>query len=193
MLSTRVTMFYIRSSDCSFYTWKFVSFLPTSPCFPHPPSPWQPLFYSVFLIFPFCYFVFQVSTYKLGAAVFVFLCLVKVFLYIFVYLYLFYWLCYYSWPSFSPLSHSPQYSPFPLATPPFRLCPWVLHISSLAAPFPILFLTCPCLFCTYQFVLLNPHTFSLILLIPLPNDLHIYDSVSVLLVCLVCFFRFNCW
>ena len=44
--------------------------------------------------------------------------------------------------------------------------------------------------CTYQFVLLNPCTLSLILLLPLlddnpPNDLHIYDSVPVLLVCLV--------
>ena len=46
--------------------------------------------------------------------------------------------------------------------------------------------------CTYQFVLLNPRTLSLILLLPLsadnpPNDLHICDSVPVLLVCLVCF------
>ena len=50
----------------------------------------------------------------------------------------------------------------------------------------------PCLFYTYQFVLLNPYTFSPILPLPLstdnlPNDLHIYDSVSVLYVCLVCF------
>ena len=70
-------------------------------------------------------------------------------------------------------------------------CPWVMHISSLATPFPILFLTSPCLFCTYQFVLLNPFTFSPILSFPLPtdnpsNNLHIYDSVSFLLVCLVC-------
>ena len=53
-------------------------------------------------------------------------------------------------------------------------------------------LNIPCLLCTYQFVLLNPRTLSLILLLPLsadnpPNDLHICDSVPVLLVCLVCF------
>ena len=47
-----------------------------------------------------------------------------------------------------------------------------------------------CLFCTYKFLLLDPYTFSLILPLPTgnyPNDLHIYDFVSVLLVCLVYF------
>ena len=71
-------------------------------------------------------------------------------------------------------------------------CPWVMHISSLASPFPTLYLTYPCLFCTYQFVLLIPCTFSLFSPLPLPTDnppnhLHIYDSVSVLLVCFVLF------
>ena len=52
-------------------------------------------------------------------------------------------------------------------------------------------LNIPCLFCTCQFVLLNPSTFSPILPHPLPadnppNDLHIYDAVPVLVVCLVC-------
>ena len=34
--------------------------------------------------------------------------------------------------------------------PPLSSCPWVAHRSSLASPFPILFLTSPCLFCTYN-------------------------------------------
>ena len=50
----------------------------------------------------------------------------------------------------------------------------------------------PCLFCAYQFVLLNPCTFSPFSPFPLPtgnppNGLHIYDSACVLLICLVCF------
>ena len=93
-----------------------------------------------------------------------------------------------------------QFSPFvPLhSVPPFSpvipscSSPWVMHVSSLAFPFPIPFSTSPCLFCTYQFVLLNPCTFYSILPFPLPidnlpNDLHIYDFVPVLLVCLVYF------
>ena len=46
--------------------------------------------------------------------------------------------------------------PFPpLPLPPallslFSSCPWVEYISSLASPFPILFLTSPCLFSTYH-------------------------------------------
>ena len=51
-------------------------------------------------------------------------------------------------PFFSPL-----YSPPPWTTPPTSIvllspCPWVVHISYLASPSPILFLTSPCLFCT---------------------------------------------
>ena len=47
---------------------------------------------------------------------------------------------------------------FPLAFLPLSSCPWVVHIRSLASPFPILFLTSPCLFCTYQlcFLFLEP-------------------------------------
>ena len=39
-------------------------------------------------------------------------------------------------------------------------CSWplVLHISCLAAPFPILYFISPWLFCNYLFVLLNPFT-----------------------------------
>ena len=75
-------------------------------------------------------------------------------------------------------------------------CPCVMHIHSLAAPFPVLYFTSPWLFCNYLFVLLNHLTSSPIAPYPLPsgnhqNALHIHDSVSVLLVCLVCF-RLNC-
>ena len=34
--------------------------------------------------------------------------------------------------------------------PSHHSCPWVIHISSLASMFPILFLTSPWLFCTYH-------------------------------------------
>ena len=80
----------------------------------------------------------------------------------------------------SPVSHS--LSP----------CPWVIHISSLASPFPILFLTSPCLFCTYHLCFLFPVSFSHSLPSPFPADnppcdLQFCDSVPVLVVCLVHF------
>ena len=107
------------------------------------------------------------------------------------------------------LSHflNPLYSPIPCTTspptrilPPLSLCLWVLHISSLASPFPTLFLTFPCLFCTYHLCFLFPVPLSPFSPLPLhpvnpPCDLHISDSVPVLVVCLVCFcfcFRFSC-
>ena len=92
---------------------------------------------------------------------------------------------------FPPLPSSTQYL-HSLQQSLLSSCPWVMHISSLATPLPILFLTSPCLLCTYWILLLNPCTLSLLLFLPPPsfnppNDLHIYDSVPVLLVCLVCF------
>ena len=70
-------------------------------------------------------------------------------------------------------------------------CPWVMHISSLATPFPILYFTSPWLFCNYLFVLLNPLTSSPIPLhsppIWQPSKHSISMILSVLLVCLVCF------
>ena len=102
----------------------------------------------------------------------------------------FYFLCYYSCPNISPFA--PVH---PAILSPLSSCPWIMHISSSATPFPILFLTSPCLFCTYQSVLLNRCTFAFSpFLFPTdnpPNDLHIYDSI-----CSAClfslFFRFNC-
>ena len=51
------------------------------------------------------------------------------------------------------LSHIPPLFPSTLQLPATHIlslssCPWVVHISSLASTFPILFLTSPCLFCT---------------------------------------------
>ena len=102
-------------------------------------------------------------------------------------------------PPFIPLH--PEH-PLPPILPPFSSCPWVVHISSLASTFPILFLPSPCLFSTYHLCYLFSVPFPL--LSPShspvdnpPCDLHVCDSVPVLLVCLVHFwfwfcFRFCC-
>ena len=86
--------------------------------------------------------------------------------------------------------------PAPLLQPAFphlSSCLWVIHISSLASPFPILFLTSlyfvPTIYASYSLSLppIPP--------IPLPTDnppcdLHFCDSVPVLVVCFhfLCFF-----
>ena len=54
-------------------------------------------------------------------------------------------------PAFTPLH--PAY-PLPPTFPPYSSCPWVIHISSLASTFPILFLSSPCLFSTYHLLYL---------------------------------------
>ena len=92
---------------------------------------------------------------------------------------------------FSPLSPSALYPP-PPAFPVLSSGPWVVHTSSLASPFPILFLTSSCLFCTSKLCFLIPAPFPPFSPFPLPgdnppNDLHIYNSVPVLVVCLVSF------
>ena len=51
--------------------------------------------------------------------------------------------------------------PPPTRIPPLSSCPWVVHVSSLASPLPILFLTSPCLFCTYQLCFSLPVPFPL--------------------------------
>ena len=53
------------------------------------------------------------------------------------------------------LSHVPPFTllhpahPLPPTFPHYSSCPWVIHKSSLASTFPILFLPSPCLFSTY--------------------------------------------
>ena len=83
--------------------------------------------------------------------------------------------------------------PLPPTVPYLSSCPWVIYVSSLTSPFPILFLTSPCLFCTYHLCFLFPVPFPLLspLLLPAENppcDLHFCDSIPVLVVCLVLFF-----
>ena len=92
----------------------------------------------------------------------------------------------------SQLSHfflpfiPPQPSiPLPPAFPALSPCSYVVHIHSLASPFPILFLTSLCLFCTYHLCFLFPVPFPPFSSLPLPADdapcdLYFCDSVSVL-------------
>ena len=91
---------------------------------------------------------------------------------------------------FFPLCPLQAETPLPQAHPPL-LMSMVMNVSSLASPFTILYFTSPWLFSNYLFILLNPFTSS-----PIPislqsgnhqNALRIHDSVSVLLVYLVCF------
>ena len=98
-------------------------------------------------------------------------------------------------PPFTPLHPAHHLPP---TFPPYSSCSWVIHISSLASTFPILFLPFPCLFSTYHLCYLFSVPFP-----PLspshspvdnpPCDLHFCGSVPVLVVCLVCFcFCFRC-
>ena len=68
-----------------------------------------------------------------------------------------------------PLCPPSPSDPYFLRLPPHHCsCPWVMHVSSLASPFPTLYFTSPWLFCNYLFILLNPLTSSLIPLYLLP-------------------------
>ena len=102
------------------------------------------------------------------------------------------------------LSHFPLFTPLhpihplPPTFPPYSSCPQVIHISSLASTFPILFLPSPCLSSTYHLCYLFSVPFP-----PLPPshspvdnppcEIYFCGSVPVLFVCLVCFcFCFRC-
>ena len=76
--------------------------------------------------------------------------------------------------------------------PTLSLCPLVVHISSLASTFPILFLTSLCLFSTYHLYYLFSVPFPPLYSSHSPTDNPLYDlqfcdSVPVLVVCSVCF------
>ena len=92
---------------------------------------------------------------------------------------------------FPPLPALHQVPPLLQVIPHLCWCPWVMHIRSLATPFPIMYFTSPWLFCNYLFVLHPLTSSSSPLHIPPSgnhqNTLCIHDSVSLLLVCLVCF------
>ena len=63
-------------------------------------------------------------------------------------------------PIFSPFLLLHQH-PHSLRPSPHRWsCPWVMGISSLATPFPVLYFISLWLFCNYLLVLLNPLTSS---------------------------------
>ena len=102
-----------------------------------------------------------------------------------------------AFPIFPPLPPLHLTHPLPSTFPPFSSCPWVLHINSLASTFPILF-NLPLLIFYLPFMLLIFCTFSPSLPSHSPTDnppcdLHFYDSVPVLVVCLVFFcFCFRC-
>ena len=85
----------------------------------------------------------------------------------------------------------PPSIPLPPTFQPLSLCPWVVHVSSLAYRLPILFLTSPVYFQRNDFA-----TYSLYLFqhspLPFPDDnppcdLHFCVSVPVLVVFLVSF------
>ena len=84
----------------------------------------------------------------------------------------------------------------PPAFPHLSSCPWVIHVSSLASPFPILFLTFPCLFCAYNLCYLFPVPFPPFFpfLLPADNplcDLHFCDFFRSS--CLLSLFLFFFW
>ena len=96
----------------------------------------------------------------------------------------------------------PPATTLPPVFPYLSSCPWVVHISSLTSPFPIQFLTSPCLFCACHLCFLFPVPFPPFSHLPLsadnpPCDLYFCESVPIL-VCLVhfyfgfSFFRFSC-
>ena len=97
----------------------------------------------------------------------------------------------------APLTPLHPAHPLPPTFPPYSSCPWVILISSLASTFPTLFLPSPCLFSTYHLCYLfsvpSPPSPSHFPIDNPPGDLHLYVSVPVLVVCLVCsYFCFRC-
>ena len=112
---------------------------------------------------------------------------------------IFYWLCYCCCLNFPPFAPS-TWHPHSLRQSPHHCsCPWVLRISSLALPFPVLYFTSP-----WQIVADSVHSVTTCLYFLIPSPLHPFphntrpsgnhqnphcnhDSASAFLVCLVCF------
>ena len=106
-------------------------------------------------------------------------------------------------PFFLPFIFLHLVPQFPSSFLPISSCSWVIHVSSSASPLLTLFLTSPCLFCSYYLcflfsVLFSPPSPSLLTADNPPSDLLFCDSDPVLVVFLVCFcfcfcfFRFSC-
>ena len=94
-------------------------------------------------------------------------------------------------PIFPSLLPSALHPPSNLHAPPLNSCSWVVHLSFLASPFPILFLTSPVhflptIYATYSLYLF-PHSLLPFPSDNLPCDFHFCYSFPVLVVCLVCF------
>ena len=88
------------------------------------------------------------------------------------------------------LSHFflPFIPPLPCTPTPTRIprllssCPWFVRISSPASPFPILFLTSPCLFVPTIYASYSLYLFSHSPLCPSPLlTFHVMISISVIL------------
>ena len=96
----------------------------------------------------------------------------------------------------SPMLPSTQHPPLPQQTPHHYSCPWVMHICSLATPFPVLYFTPRGHYITTNLNFLIPSPLRPFPHIRLPsgnhqNSLHIHDSVCSS--CLLSLFlRFNC-
>ena len=96
----------------------------------------------------------------------------------------------------SPTSFPSTLHPLSHSISPFSSCPGDIHICSLASTFPILFLTSPCLYCSYHLCFLITVPFPPFSPFPLPadnppHDFHLYNCIPVLVVCLVCFWFFR--
>ena len=77
-------------------------------------------------------------------------------------------------------------APLPPSFPHLSSCPWVTHTSSLVSPFPILFLTSPCLFWTYHLCFLFPVPFPPFSPYPFPLIILHVISISLILFCSSC-------
>ena len=104
-------------------SWMNLPFLFPIILFPHPL--WL---LSVCSLFPCLWFYFS----------HLFVLLIRFHLFFLLFLSIFYRLCYYSCPLFSPFYPRQPCNPLPLVFPVLSSCPWVVPISSLASPFPIL-------------------------------------------------------
>ena len=80
-------------------------------------------------------------------------------------------------PFFSHLYSPPLCIPLPPSFPHLRSCPWVIHIRSLVSPFPILYLTFPCIFCIYNLCFLFPVPFPSFS--PHPSSLITFHVISI--------------
>ena len=86
-------------------------------------------------------------------------------------------------PTLQALQHFPSASAL-------SSCPWIVHMNSLASPFPIPFLTYPHYFMPTNYASYSLYLFPLIIPCPTPQKtLHVI-SISLILFCSSCFLSF---